>query len=162
MSTYLPSNSQGAFLTTSEVFPEDNSQFLIKLTSLYTQIANAVNLREIAQYDLIEFITGEQWFTTGNPQKKRSTFRKVFNIGAIATGATSNTAHGLTGFTAFTHIYGTCVTDVVDYRPIPYASATLITDQIEIKVGATNITIISGATAPNITSAIVVLEFLKN
>ena len=94
MTTYLPSNSKTAFLNTTEVFPEDFSQFLIKLTNLYTDIANAVNLREIAQYDLIEFITGEQWFTTGNAQVKRSTFRKVYSIGSIAAGATLNTPHG--------------------------------------------------------------------
>lgn len=162
MTSYLPSNSKTAFLPTSEVFPEDDSQFLIKLTNLYTDIANAVNLREIAQYDLAEFITGEQWFTSGNAQVKRSTFRRVYSIGAIATGATSTTAHGLTGFTAFTHIYGTCITDVVDYRPLPYVSATAVNAQISLTITGTNIVIVSGAAAPNITSAIVVLEFLKN
>ncbi len=162
MTSYLPSNSKTAFLPTSEVFPEDDSQFLIKLTNLYTDIANAVNLREIAQYDLAEFITGEQWFTSGNAQVKRSTFRRVYSIGAIATGATSTTAHGLTGFTAFTHIYGTCITDVVDYRPLPYVSATAVNAQISLTITGTNIVIVSGAAAPNITSAIVVLEYLKN
>lgn len=162
MSTYLPANSKTAFLNTSEVFPEDNSQFLIKLTTLYTDIANAVNVREIAQYDLVEFLTGEQWFTSGNPNIKRSTFRKTFSIGSIASGATSTTTHNLTGITAFTHIYGTAVTDAPDYRPIPYSSATAVAEQIEVKIDATNITIINGAASPNLISALIILEYLKN
>jgi hypothetical protein len=160
--TFSPNNSIAPFLQTSVFFPDDFDEFRVKFLELYRSISNNVNVRQIGVFDLQEFLTGEQWFTTGNPQVKRQTFRKAFEIGAIAAGATSTTAHGLTNVTAYTHIYGTAITAVVDYRPIPYASATVVTNQIEIKVDATNITIINGATAPNITSAIVVLEYLKN
>lgn len=160
--TFSPGNSIGPFLQTSFFFPEEFPAFRFKMLPLYTQIANCVNTRQIGIFSLQEFLTGEQWDTSGNPQLKKQPYRQVFYIGAIATGATSTTAHGITGITSFTHIYGTCVTDVVDYRPIPYASATAVNQQLELKVDATNITIISGAAAPNITSAIVVLEYLKN
>jgi hypothetical protein len=160
--TFSPNNSIAPFLQTSVFFPDDFDEFRVKFLELYRSISNNVNVRQIGVFDLQEFLTGEQWFTTGNPQVKRQTFRIAFEIGAIAAGATSTTAHGLTNVTAYTHIYGTAITDVIDYRPIPYASATVVTNQIEIKVDATNITIINGATAPNITSAIVVLEYLKN
>lgn len=159
--TFSPSNSIAPYLQTSIFFPEEFEEFRVVFLQLYRSISNSVNSRQIGVFDLMEFLTGESWFTSGNPQVKRQTFRKVFEIGAINTGATSTTAHGITNITAFTHIYGTCVTDVVDYRPIPYASATAVNQQLEIKVDATNITIISGAAAPNITSAIVVLEYLK-
>jgi hypothetical protein len=160
--TFNPSNSVAPFLQTSVYFPEDFEEFRVKFLEFYRNISNSVNVREISVFDLQEFLTGQQWFTAGNPQVKRQTFRKVFNIGSIATGATSNTAHGLTAITAFTAIYGSCVTDAPDFRPIPYASATNVTAQIEIKVNSTNIVIINGAASPNITSAIVVLEYLKN
>lgn len=160
--TSSPANTLSPYLQTSVWFPEDFQQFRIKFLELYRDISSNVNIRQIAIFDLQEILSGEQWFTAGNPQKKRQTFRKVFSIGAIAAGATLNTAHGLTGVTAYTHIYGTAITDTPDNRPIPYASVTAVNQQIEMNVDGTNIIIINGAAAPNITSAIVVLEFLKN
>lgn len=160
--TFNPPNTLGPFLKTSTYFPNDFNEFRVTFLESYREIANAVNARDVGIFDTVEFLTGQQWFNASNAQQKRSTFRKVFSIGAIATGATSTTAHGITGFTAFTHIYGTCITDVVDYRPIPYASTVAVNQQISLTVTATNIVIVNGAASPNITSAIVVLEFLKN
>lgn len=160
--TFNPASSIAPYLQTSVFFPEDFDEFRVKFLQLYRDISNNVNVRQIGIFDLQEFLTGERWFTSGNPQVKRQTYRTVYSIGAIAAGATSMTAHGLTGITAFTHIYGTAITAVVDYRPIPYASATAVNQQIELKIDATNITIINGAGAPNITSAIIILEYLKN
>ena len=160
--TYLPTNTRSPFLPTSQVFPEDLGQLLITMTQVYIDQATAINIRQIGQYDLVEFVTGQQFFNATNPQQKRLTFGKVFNIGPIATGAASNTAHGLTGITGYTHIYGTCVTDVPDDRPIPYVSTVALNQQISLTVTATNIVIVNGAGSPNITSAIVVIEYLRN
>lgn len=160
--TSSPVNTNSPYLQTSVWFPQDFDQFRIKFLELYRDISSNVNIRGIGVFDLTEVVAGELWFTTGNPQKKRQTQRKVFEIGAIAAGATSTTAHGLTGVTAYTHIYGTAITAAPDNRPIPYASVTAVNQQIEINVTALNIVIMNGAAAPNITSAIVVLEFLKN
>lgn len=157
----MTTGSGSAFLSTAETYPEDMSQLLIKLTSVHTDIANSVNVREISQFqDGQEIINGQQFSTTGNAQVKRYAFRKMFYFGAIATGATLPIAHGLAGFTAFTHIYGTIITDVVDYRPLPYVDTAAIGNQISVGVDAANIIIVSGATAPNVTSGIVVLEYL--
>lgn len=161
-SSFKPINSQTAFLNTFIDLQLNDEQLRIVLTDLITKSAYAVNLREIAQYDLIELLTGQQFFTTGTAQTKRFSYRKVFEFGAIATGATYTTAHGITGQTIFTKIYASCVTDIVDYRPIPYASAAAITDQISIRVVGANIEIVNGATSPNIASGIIVLEYLKN
>lgn len=160
--TFNPSNSDAPYLNTSTYFPEDWQQFRIRFLENYKSISSNMNIRQIGIFDLSEFLTGEQWFTVGDPQTKRQTYRKTFSIGTVAAGATSTTAHGLTGVTAYTHIYGAAVTDVVDYRPIPYASATDVTEQISLTVDSTNIVIVNGAAAPDITSAIVVLEYLKN
>lgn len=160
--TFDPANSQAPYLQTSIYFPEEFEEFRVKFLEVFRSISNTVNSRQIGLFDLTEFITGEQWFILGNAQVKRTTFRKVFSIGAIGAGVTLNTAHGLTGVTAYTHIYGTAVTAFPDFRPIPYASVTAVNQQIEIRVDATNIIISNGAAAPNITSAIVVLEMLKN
>lgn len=160
--TFLPANSKAAFLPTYDVFSEDESQRLYQLNKNYTDTANAVNVREISLYDTVELINGQQFFTAGNAQRKRFGYRKVFSIGAINAGVTLTTAHGISGITLFTQIFGTVITNVPDYRPIPFTSATAVTAQIEIRADTTNIYIVNGATAPPITSGIVVLEYLKN
>lgn len=160
--TFSPTASIGPFIQTSLFFPEEFPEFRAAFLQLYRQLSYTVNIKQIGVFDLQEFLSGEQWFTAGDPQTKRQTFRKAFNIGAIATGATSTTAHGITNISSFTHIYGTAVTDVVDYRPLPYVSTAALNQQTSLTVTATNIVIVNGAAAPNITSSIVVLEYLKN
>lgn len=162
MSSFSPINSKTAFVATSTVYPEDQSQLLIQLTSRDTTLATAINLREISQYETVEVLSGKQFFTSGNAQKKRFGYRKVFTLPATATGATTNIAHGLSGVTAYINIYGTATTDIPDDRPIPYASATAVNQQIEVKVLGANIVVINGAAAPNITSGFIILEYLKN
>lgn len=157
-----PANTEAPFLQTSNYFIENYEQFRVDFQGLYQNIANMMNIREIAIYDLVENLTGQQWFVSGDPQNTRQTFRNVYEIGAIAAGATSTTAHGLGTITAFTKIMGTAITAVPDFRPIPFSSATAVNQQIEIRVDATNIIIVNGAGAPNITSALVILEYLKN
>jgi hypothetical protein len=157
----VTSGSGSPFLSTSEVYPEDNSQLLIQLTSIYTATANAVNTREIGIYqDGIEGVTGQQFSSPGASQDFRPVYRKAFYFGGLASGATKTIAHGLTGVTAYTNIYGTIITDVVDYRPLPYVNTSAVGNQISLLVDATNIIIVSGATAPNVTSGIVILEYL--
>ena len=163
--TFNPTNSLGPFISTSTFFPDDFDEFRAKFLELYRDLSNAVNTREVGVYDLVEFLTGENWFTTGNPQVKRKTYRKVFELPATAAGATTLIPHGITGVnttTTFTHIYGACVTAAPDNRPIPFASATLVTDQIQVLVTAANVAVTNGATAPNITQGIIVAEYLKN
>lgn len=159
--TFQPIDSIAPFITASTVLPEDYSQLLIRLTTIFNDIAYKVNAREIAFYEPAEQLTGQAWFSA-NPNLKRQTFRKVYSFGAILTGATLNIPHNIPDVFLFTHIYGTILTDVPDQRPLPRVSATLVTDQVSLDVGAVNIVIVNGATAPNITSGFVVLEYLKN
>lgn len=150
------------FLPTTAVFSQDASQFLIQLTNLYTQIAAAVNMREISNYNTVQVNSGELWYNTTNTQVLRKGFRRVYVRSNIVPGATDSFVHGLTGITQFTHIYGVATTNVIDYRPIPFASATLITDQIQVSCTSTNIVIVNGATSPTLTTAVIVIEYLYN
>lgn len=160
--TYAPSNSESPYLPVTFVYPTTADELTNRFPKVYTDISSRLNVREISIYPTTEVQNGQQWFTT-NPQVYRFGFRKVFSVGAIAAGATSTTAHGLTGNPlVFTYIGGTAITDAVDQRPIPYASATAVNTQIQILCDGTNIKITNGAAAPNITSAIVILEYLKN
>jgi len=153
-------SSPGNFIPEDFVIPKKDEEFEIFLKKTLTDHAKLLNRKDTGTYDLVEQQINQQFFST-NPQVKRQTFRKVFNIGAIAAGATLNTAHGIAGFTVFTRIYGVATTATPTYIPLPYASVTALNQQVQLLVGAANITIINGAGAANITSAIIVLEYLK-
>lgn len=161
MSAFLPSNSLGNFLDPTIFLSDEPKQFSYQMREAYYNIADTVNSREISYYPLQEILCGQFFFTSGNPLKFRSIFRKTFEIPATAAGATTNIAHGITGLQELTHIFGTLITDVVDYRPLPYASEAAANQSTSVKVVGANIVIINGAAAPNITSGIVVVEFTK-
>jgi hypothetical protein len=158
--TYAPANAKTAYLNVAETYPKDPSQLLVKLTSLHSDIANAINVREISLYQQGQpMLTGQQFSVAGSNQAKKTTYRLVYYIGAIAAGATLTFAHGITGLVQLAHAYGTCVT-TADFRPIPYSSTVALNQQISLRVTAANVEIINGAGCPNITSGIVVLEYL--
>ena len=158
-----PLNSQ-PYLITSRFFPPDLTLLQPELNKAWIETAQAVNARIIGSFEPIENVTGEKWFeesVEGDPVKRRQTYRMFFRFGAIAAAATLAITHGISTLDEFTRIYGTCETDVIDFRPIPYASATVVTEQIELQVTPTVINIINGATAPAIVRGIIVLEYLK-
>lgn len=155
---------QQPYLVTSRQFPVDNGAILQpELVKSYIDIAQAVNVRTIGIFESTQIVTGERWFSVSatDANAKRQSYRQVYPFEAIAAGATLVIPHGITGITSGTRIYGTCVTDVPDFRPIPYASNTA-NNNIELKVDNTNITIINGSSSPNITSGIIILEYLLN
>jgi hypothetical protein len=161
--TVNPQNSLGPFLPTSFFLTNDYDQSYIRLQAILTEMALKVNKREVSIYSSIEVPTGQAWDPRNPGGIDRQTFRKVFLLsGTIAAGATQTFAHNITGATFFSKIYGTATTNVIDYRPIPYASATLITDQISLTTTSANVVIVNGATAPAITSCCVVLEYFKD
>jgi hypothetical protein len=160
--TYQPQYTLETPLEENISFAEEFPEFLIQITKVYRDIALKVNNKERAFYPSnLEIMNDQQFFTTGNPQSYRRVFRKVFSFGAIAAGATLNIAHGITGITVFTRIYGTTITAVPDDRPLPYVDAIAVTNQTSVLRNGINIVIVNGATAPNITSGICVVEFLK-
>lgn len=160
--SYGPDFSQSPFVSTFQYFPEDLSQLMVILNNMYTSLANAINQRQIGSFNLFEQVNG-QFFTNPNDvQIPRNGFRKCFNVGVIAPGATSIIAHGITGVTIFTGFSGGVVTNVPDFRPLPFVSATLVTNQIQVYADATNVYVVNGATAPQINSGLLILDFLKN
>ncbi len=162
MSTnYKPDSSYEPPLTETIDFSEDLEVLLRQLDEAYKKVARKVNNKERALYPLLEIINDQQFFTSGNPQKYRSVFRKVFEVGAIAAGATLNTAHNIDTIGTITRLYGMALTAVPDERPMPFADVTLVTNQILLARNGVNIVIVNGATAPNITSGIVVIEYTK-
>lgn len=156
--TYQPVNAKNAFLQTSESFT--NVDLPVKLSEIFTKIATAVNIRDISQYDEVEVVNGQQFFTPSNPQKKRLAYRKAINFGALPNTGSKSVAHGITinSNTIFTRIYATATEPSTSFIPIPYAG----TDEIEISVDSTNVTITTTSNRSAYTVCIVVLEYLKS
>lgn len=155
--TFAPSNTNAVFLPTTIQYPKDPNELLIRLNKAYEDTATRLNVKQIGIFDLVEFLTGEQWFTTGNPQVKRQTFRIVFEF----SDASLVFNHGITGITLCTHIYGG-FTDGTIFYPLPYVDVVNVTNQVKVTVSATQVLIVKGATAPAITNGVVILEYLKN
>jgi hypothetical protein len=153
--TFSPSNSESPYLTNSQTYSDEEDQRLIQLTNRDRDIARYVNIRQIGIYDLNQNISGQQWFTLGNPQVKRNAFRKVFTF-----TSTGSITHNITGITQCM-AYGE-YTDGTNFYGLIYGSNTTIAGQVSFYVSPTAIVIAAGAGAPSITSGVVVLEYLLN
>ncbi len=149
-----------AYLQSSRDFPEDPKQLNYILNKSYIDTANAVNTRTIGIFPVNRSaITGESWFIQKN--QRQQTLRQVYTFGAIAAGTTLLIPYTVSGFVQFTRIYGTCFTNFPDARPLPFVS-TVANANIAIRIDTVgfNIVITSGAAANNITSGLVVLEWM--
>lgn len=157
-------NTAMPYLPSYRSFPKegDDEKLSSDLTKMYSELANTINSRIIGIFNQIQAVTGEQWLNTSNTLQPRQSYRSVYIVPAIAAGGTGTINHGLSGVTQFTRIWGTAVTAAPDNRPLPYASAAAVNQQIELKVTSTQIIIILGAASPNVTQGLCVLEYLLN
>lgn len=159
--TYAPANSESPYLPVSVKFADEETVRIAQLSRMYFGIASRLNNREISLYASQETITGQKWSDSTNLQVQKETFRKVFEFGAIATGATLNIPHGINTISRFTKWYGSFTT-AADDRPLPYVDEAVVTDQVSVKRVGANLVIINGATAPAIVSGTLIVEYLKN
>lgn len=154
-------------LPISVEFPSDD-RFIEVMSLLYKRMANAINTKEGSLFPLIEIGNFQQYYIQSSPNTFRNVYRKTFdmvnlNAGPIAAGATVSVAHGITGLVKSTHIYGSAKNSDVPSKfiPLPYVSATLITDQVQIYLTSTNIVLVNGATQSILTDASIVAEYTK-
>lgn len=147
------------YLRTSRNFPEDLRQLSIESNRSYIDIASAVNARTIGLFPTtIAVITGDSYYLSNN--SRQQSLREVYVGTTITAGTSHSVPHGIQSLTQFSRIYGTCVTSLPDYRPLPYASTAANTN-IDLRVDSTNIIISVGAGSPNITSFMIVLEWIS-
>lgn len=156
--------NQNPYLRTSRNFPEDISQLVVQVNRAYVDIANAVNQRTISIFSTNRaVITGESFYLVNNERQQSS--RQVYPFGAIAAGTELDIPTGITNLDQFCRIYGTVVTNVNDYRPLPYVDPITLSTGMALLVGniagVQNIRIILGATAVSVVKGLVVLEWLS-
>jgi hypothetical protein len=154
------------YLRNQRQFPNDDLRELANQTDhAYIDIAQKVNLRTIGLFaDNFPMVTGETWYLNGQSLRQQ-TLRQVYPFGTIAPGTELDIPTGITNLGQFSRIYGTCITNVPDYRPLPYSDQGTVTTNISILVatvaGQLQIRILPGATSPTITSGIIILEWLS-
>lgn len=139
-------------------FSEDPVVLRETLTDTYKRTVDSMNTKVGGLYPLQEVASFKRFFTEGEPFKYRNIYRKTF----VVDPAVLNFPHNIPGIVFVTEMYGVMLTSQPDWRPIPFTSASLVTDQVSLKVTTTNIVIVKGATAPAIVEAFVVLEYVKN
>ena len=110
------------FLAQTEVFPENDEQFLIRLTEIYQDIATKTNYREISNYFFEESPNGQQYPGT-NPQNPRLGYRIVVDVGPLVLGANSyahNISYPVPNTIRFVDIWGTIYDLAIpSYQSVP-------------------------------------------
>lgn len=169
--SYVPSTNiwDVSQIQSVEVTSPEFKELLIRLYQNVNAIALSLNIKDSGLYILQEFANGQGFFPnpTATPEMQttlRPVRRKVINFGQLPNAGTKSVAHGIVcnSSTTFTRIYGTASdTTGFNYIPLPYASPTLI-NNIELKVDATNVTIITGSNRSNFDTTFIILEYLQN
>lgn len=158
--TFTPSNSQGFFLDPTLILPSNEAEMQYFVKSRYEQIADSVNVREIAVYALSQTETARQYFNPGDPQKYRLAWRKVIAIGTVTGGAAGTAVdHGISDMTELVGWSGWGVS-LPNRYVLPYVDS-VGTGNVSIDVNATQVTVTSGATGPTLTGVYVVLEYIR-
>lgn len=168
--TFGPSNSFNPFLPPEQDFPQDEKLFREILSSRERLTASIVNIKENAQYELLEIVTGQQWFNslgTQQSQQPRYGFRTVIDMVAL------NGSPIPIGVTSLTLTSSTIPVAISEYvTPLPsFGSATdstglcyfLNDPNIFFRFNpSTNVITLTNTTGLTLTQCYVVLEYLKS
>lgn len=166
--TFLPQDSMNSFVPNDLIIPAEFDKANQILTDYFRTLVDALNDKEIAQYSTDELVTGQKFFTAGDAQKFRFTFRKVVNFGALPNSATKTVAHGITTTekTVFTRIYATATdpgaSTITQAIPIPYVDPAALANGIELSVDATNVNIKTAIDYSAFTTTFVILEWIQD
>lgn len=160
--TYDPTVLTSVYLRPDFVLPNTPDRINDAIVRREVTTAYIVNQKQNGQYDTIEQLAGQYFFVVNNNQSKRQAFRKVINWGALPNAAAQSQAHGITGITVWTNIYGAARGNRVGVPfpgfPLPYVN--LAGNSIQVDVDDTNVTITTSINYSDY-DAIVVLEYLK-
>ncbi len=172
MSFRSPTDADTPFLPIEFQLPSDREQWRDEIAERHRLISDQVNIRENGQYENStgaephRILTGQRWFTSGDNQTKRYTFRSVVDFGALPNAGTTNVAHGITttANTLFTRIYGVSTDPggaaITRAIPLPFVDPGALANGILLEVGAVNVTITTAIDYSAFTTTYVILEYI--
>lgn len=178
--TFNPSNAISSYLPVNFQLPTKET-LLEFISKRERETANILNIKENANYENFEILTGQQFFdsnstpTLSTPTKKRYIFRTVYNFGALPNNTTKTLAHGLTlddGVHAstwfFTKIHATAFNPsqgaekAISFDGTYYdIAAGAVSNPMNLFVDSTNINITTTSDRTAFTECIVTLEYMK-
>lgn len=144
------------YLQETRRFPADD-ELNSQLMKMYSEVAFAVNEREIGIYDKFLLVTGNRWFNDEDVKKRRQEFRRVYEFENES--ASFTIPHELTDIDFLTRFYGTAVTST-NHIPLPYVSITA-NASIEINLDSTDINVLMDSASPTLISGIIVVEYIQ-
>lgn len=148
--------NQVAYLRNTREFPQEVLKLSVEITRTYLDIASAVNNRIISIFPTNRpAITGESWYFDKAQRQQGQRQVYVFTT-------TANIPHGLTfvEISRFVRVWGE-FTDGTNWYGLIHGSNIAIPGQISFYLTPTNITFLTGAGAPALTSGSIVLEWLS-
>lgn len=167
------SSSTDVSLITNQIpisidFPRDQDRLVEQLVLVYKRIAYTLNSKEGGLYSSQEYQSSQQ-YNLNATQTFTNVYRKCFDMvelngGPIAPGATVSFAHNISSVVQLVHMYGGAKNSdaTPKFIPLPYVSATVVTQQVQVYITSTNVVLVNGATQTALTSATLVVEVLKN
>lgn len=164
-----PANSQSAFLQEEFFVPKDYEQARDLINTREDRTANCLNVREIGQYEQVELINGQTWFSTsqskyGQSQPSRYAYRRTFDLvdlfdAPIPIGATTiRVSPKISSLVLCTRCFGSATMDgpIYVFFPSPLVDITLDnSDPNKQSITITN------NTAGAFTQCYVTIEYLK-
>jgi hypothetical protein len=152
---------QGPYLRVQRKFPDDPEELAEQIDQAYIDIAGKVNNRIIGIFtDQTDIVTGESWYLNGEPNRQQS-LRRVYPF------SDTNLVfpHGidLNSITNFTRIWGTFFDSTSGtWNTLPYVDVVNATNQINVVIGTTTVTITKGAgSTAVIVDGLLTLEWLS-
>lgn len=139
-------------------FTQDDERFKDTLSLWAKRVANAVNTKEGSLYSLQEFFNFKLYYTVGDTQNFRNTYRKCFDLvdlngGNIGPATTVAFPHGITGLFEGTLIYAGCTSVTPTYFSV-MGQPTIYLDSVNINF--------TNPLPVALTAVLAVCEYLKN
>jgi len=159
--TYAPLDSEAPFIEENPFFPDEHSQFLLKLTDYTRSASTCINQREICAYVQNEILTGSTFFSVEQSGDVRPFYRKVINFGALPNATSKSVPHGISVGNTFQFLKILTVGNNPSATgTTPYAIA-LPDMNSTVKVTLTNVVITTTADYSAYTQCAVILEYVK-
>lgn len=164
-----PVNTKSAFLQQDVIIPEDYQRMRDVLEERENRTANCLNIREIGQYQTVEILNSQTWFSTNNSstgqsQQVRYGYRRTFDLvelndGPITAGATTlRVSPPITAMVVPTRAFGAGTIAGPQYVFFPSANVDVVFDNTTPNQQTITITNTLGS---DMTQCYVTIEYLK-
>jgi len=165
--TFEPSNAISQSLPQDLVIPDDYEELKRFLDGFFRKLTDSINKKDIGVYGVTERVNGQSYFASGNPQRFRSVYRKVIDMGALPDNTTLSVAHNIdtTQDFVFVRIYGCATnpdaTEISQAIPLPYIDMSGPANHIQLDIDSNNVNITTDADYTDFTTCYVVVEYTK-